>query len=182
MKRTMIAAALALTLTSGAALAADVNADQDTTPVTQCEGLPPSVSIPTMSWSDTTKVCGEMLSVLQGIRRKDITSFEKTITVLQHFDYEGGYAAGKTQQIASELVEIIRLRGLYDKPDRWEDNNDLVLKSWVVIPKDWSGRDGTFKPHPLDKIIGPRQIIDFLKGAGPMAKHVPHYIHVSKTA
>ena len=27
-------------------------------------------------------------------------------------------------------MEIIRLRGLYDKPDRWYDTNNLVVKSW----------------------------------------------------
>jgi hypothetical protein len=50
--------------------AADTDADKDITPVTQCEGLPPSVSISVMTSSDTTKVCREMARALEGIRRK----------------------------------------------------------------------------------------------------------------
>ena len=50
-------------------------------------------------------------------------------------------------------MEIIRLRGLYDKPDRWYDTNNLVVKSWSAF----------------NGVIGPRQIIAFLRAAGPGA-------------
>jgi len=130
------------------ASAADNDADQDTTPVMQCEGLPPSVSIVVMSWSDTTKVCREMARVLEGVRRKDITSFEKAVYLLQRQGYEV-----ENTQIAKELVEIIRLRGLYDKPDRWYGTNDLIVRSWTAF----------------NGAVGPRQVISFLRAAGPDA-------------
>jgi hypothetical protein len=156
MKTKLMLAALALLMTCGAALA-DTDADQDTTPITQCEGLPPSVSISVMSWSDTTKVCREMMRVLEGIRRKDITNFEKAVYVLQ---YQGSPARGVTggyegdyTQITKELVEIIRLRGLYNKPDRWHDANDLIVRAW----------------NAFNGAVGPRQVISFLRDAGPDA-------------
>jgi hypothetical protein len=151
---------LALLITGGTAFCHD---DKDATPVTQCEGLPPSVSIILMSWSDTEKVCREMIPVLEGVRRKDITNFEKAIAMLNghrqrladNFEY-GGYE-GDDAQVARELVEIIRLRGLYDKPDRWDATNDLILRSWAAF----------------NGVVGPRDVIAFLRGAGPdAAKHL----------
>jgi hypothetical protein len=127
---------------------ADTEADQDATPVVQCEGLPLSVSIMVMTWSETTKVCREMARVLEGVRRKDITNFEKAIYVLQHQGYEAD-----NSQVAKELVEIIRLRGLYDKPDRWYGTNDLIVRSW----------------NAFNGAVGPRQVISFLRAAGPDA-------------
>jgi hypothetical protein len=50
-------------------------------------------------------------------------------------------------------VEIIRLRGLYNKPDRWYDTNDLIVRSWVAF----------------NGAVGPRQVISFLRAAGPDA-------------
>jgi hypothetical protein len=127
---------------------ADTDADQDTTPVPQCEGLPPSVSITVMSWSETTKICREMARVLEGVRRKDITGFEKAVYVLQRQGYEV-----ENTQIAKELVEIIRLRGLYDKPDRWYGTNDLIVRSWTAF----------------NGAVRPPQVISFLRAAGPDA-------------
>lgn len=101
-----------------------------------------------MSWSETTKICREMARVLEGVRRKDITNFEKAIYVLQHQGYEAD-----NSRVAKELVEIIRLRGLYDKPDRWYDTNDLIVRSW----------------NAFKGAIGPRQVISFLRDAGPDA-------------
>jgi hypothetical protein len=158
MKAKLIGAALALLMTSGAAIAFD---DQDITPVTQCEGLPPSVTIMLMSWSDTAKVCREMARVLVGVRRKDITNFEKAIVMLNGTRRRlpdrlmyGGYEGDNTQ-VAKELVEIIRLRGLYDQPDRWDDTNDIIIRSWAAY----------------DGVVGPRDVIAFLRGAGTdMAK------------
>src|SRR5690349_8563715 len=89
------------------ASAAESDADQDTTPVAQCDGLPPGVSVSVMSWSETAGVCREMLRVLEGVRRKDVTEFEKAIYVLHAKGHGGDYT-----QIAKDLVEVIRLRGL----------------------------------------------------------------------
>jgi hypothetical protein len=147
--RKWILIGFALALSNVVAQAADADRDRDTTPVTKCEELPPSVSIEVMSPSDTTKICREMARVLEGIRHKDITSFEKAIYLLHRYDYEGDYP-----QITKELVEIIRLRGLYNKPDRWYDTNDLILRSWQAF----------------NGVVGPRQVISFLRDAGPMAK------------
>jgi hypothetical protein len=140
--------ALILALAPTIAGAADSEAEKDITPVAQCEELPASVSIPVMSWSNTAIVCREMASVLEGIRRKDITNFEKAVYILHAKGYEGEYP-----QIAKELVEIIRLRGLYDRPDRWYDTNNLVVKSW----------------NAFNGVIGPGQIISFLRASGPQA-------------
>ena len=83
--------------------------------------------------------------VLEGFRRKDITNFEKAVAVLQAKGYEGD-----NTQIARELVEIIRLRGLYDKPDRWYDTNDLIVRSWTAF----------------NGAVGPGQVISFPRAAG----------------
>ncbi|MGY3501690.1 hypothetical protein [Bradyrhizobium sp. USDA 4471] len=130
--------------------AADDPAEQDATPIRGCDELPPSVSFRAMSFSETAAQCREMSRVLEGIRHKDITSFEKAVYVLQRAGYEGDYA-----HIAKDLVEIIRLRGLYDQPDRWRDTNEVVVKSW----------------NAFNGAVGPRQIIAFLRASGPQAAH-----------
>jgi hypothetical protein len=126
--KSTLLAALALLMTCGAALA-DTDADQDTTPITQCKGLPPSVSVAVFSWSETTKVCQEMIRVLQGIRHRYITNFEKSTAVLHYSSQSYGT---DDMQILKELIEIIRLRGLFDKPDRWYDTNDLIIRAWTA--------------------------------------------------
>jgi hypothetical protein len=131
--------------------AAETDADQDTTLVTRCESLRPTVSVAVMSRSDTTSICREMARVLEGIRRKDITNFEKAVYLLQSQGYEEDDA-----QIAKELVEIIRLRGLYDKPDRWYATNDVIVRSWTAFRE----------------AVGPRQVISFLQAEGPAAKRL----------
>jgi hypothetical protein len=79
---------------------------------------------------------------------RDITNFEKAIVVLQLKGYERD-----NTQIARELVEIIRLRGLYDKPDRWYETNNLIVRSWTAF----------------NGAVGPSQVISFLRSAGPDA-------------
>ncbi|MGY3584435.1 hypothetical protein ACVIGB_006507 [Bradyrhizobium sp. USDA 4341] len=145
---------LCLGLLVGAAIpptnAADDPAERDVTPVRGCDALPPSVSFPAMNWSETAAQCREMSRVLEGIRNKDITMFEKAAYVLRKAGYEGDYP-----RITTELVEIVRLRGLYDKPDRWFDTNEIVVKSW----------------NAFNGAVGPRQIIAFLRSAGPQVAH-----------
>jgi hypothetical protein len=125
--------------------------DQDTTPVTQCENLPPSVSIDVFSWSKTTKVCREMLRVLDGVRHQDITMFEKVAALLKFSGYEKDDI-----QIIRELVEIVRLRGLYNKPDRWYGTIDVIWRSWSAF----------------NGAVSPADVISLLRGAGGAAKTI----------
>jgi hypothetical protein len=122
--------------------------DPDTTSVTRCEGLPISVSIMVMTWSETTVICREILRVLEGVRRKDITSFEKAVYMLRHAGY-----AKDSAQITRDLVDIIRLRGLFNKPDRWYGTLDIIVRSW----------------NAFNGAVGPAQVISFLRAAGPRA-------------
>jgi hypothetical protein len=101
----MMAASLSLLAAVQVHVAVADDADGDTTAVAQCEGLPPSVTIPVMTGSDTTRICRDMMRVLEGVRRKDITKFEKAVYVMQH----NGYAKDGVL-IAQQLVEIILLR------------------------------------------------------------------------
>jgi hypothetical protein len=145
-KIVFVVAALALV---SPAYAADDPADSDTTPVSACESLPHSVQLVVMSRSDTQKVCNVMLRVLEGVRNKDITQFSKYAYILQ----AKGYEKDRTQ-IVAELVEIIRLRGLYDKPDRWEKTNEISWRSFAAF----------------HGVVTPADTIALLNGAGPMAK------------
>src|SRR5690348_7262640 len=71
--------------------AADDPAEQDATPIRGCDGLPPSVSFQAMTFSETSTQCREMSRVLEGIRHKDITGFEKAVYVLHRAGYDGDY-------------------------------------------------------------------------------------------
>jgi hypothetical protein len=128
-----------------------ISPDKDTTMVTNCEDLPHSVSIEVMSWSETSKACREMMRVMEGVRNKDITMFEK-VAVLIKFS---GYEKDKIQ-ILNELVEIIRLRGLYDKPDRWYGTIDVIWRSWSAF----------------NGAVSPADVISLLRGAGGAAKTI----------
>jgi len=142
--------AFALTLiflTSSSAFAIKVSkeAENDATPIAGCNKLPSSATIETMTVHDTANICHEMARVFEGIRNMDVTLFEETIFLLVVNKYDDDIT-----QIAKELVEIIRLRGQFDKPDSWENTLNLVYRSW--------GDGG---------LIGPRQIIALLNAAGP---------------
>jgi hypothetical protein len=151
MKRLAITIAAAALICLAAQPAHADDADNDTTPVTQCDGLPPSVSIMVVTWRATAQICREMIRTLEGVRYKDITIFEKAIYLLRR---QGHYDKDDVQ-IAKELVEIIRLRGLYDKPDRWFGTNDLIYRSVIAF----------------NGAVGPDQVIAFLRSSGPdMAK------------
>jgi hypothetical protein len=145
-KQSILFAAIAL---ASPAWAADDPADSDMTPVNACESLPHSVELVVMSRSDTEKVCNIMLRVLEGVRNKDITGFAKYAFVINAKGYEK-----ERTRIVAELVEIIRLRGLYDKPNRWEETNDIIYRSFVAF-------------HGA---VTPADTIAFLNGAGTAAK------------
>lgn len=53
---------------------------------------------------------------------------EKLVSMLQPQGYEK-----ENVQVAKEMVEIIRLRGLYDKPDRWLGTYNVIYKSWTAF-------------------------------------------------
>jgi hypothetical protein len=129
------------------AIAEDANNDR---PIVSCDDPTIADTIKQLSRSDTMKICHEMLKVLEGVKVSNVREFS---TVVFLFSLKG-YEEGRYAQIASELVDIIRLRGLFDKPTRWEENNNLVWQGWQVT----------------DNLIGPSEVQAFLRGSGPMAK------------
>ncbi len=129
------------------AIAEDANNDR---PIVSCDDLTITDIIKQLSRSDTVKICREMLKVLEGVKVSDVREFS---TVVLLFALKG-YEEGAYAQIASELVDIIRLRGLFDKPTRWEANNNLVWQGWQVT----------------NNLIGPSDVQAFLRGSGPTAK------------
>jgi len=143
-----IATAFALAMSlSGYARADDA---RDFTPVPKCEDISYSASISVFSKQDAVGLCRSMERVLDGVRVEDIRTFEKVAYILSR----SGYHEGQYDQIIGELVEIVRLRGLYNKPDRWYPTADLV----------WRGFEGTKGD------VTPYTILTFLRSAGPMAK------------
>jgi hypothetical protein len=122
----------------------------DKTPVTQCDSLPPSAAIEVFSRSDAIPLCRQVLRVLEGTTIDDLRTFE---TAAYLFSAKG-YESGQYAQIAAELVDIIRLRGLYDQEPRWRPTIDLAWKSYQAF----------------NGIITPRDIVSFLRSSGPMAK------------
>ncbi len=121
-----------------------------TVTVTSCENLLPSASIEVFGPSDTKSTCNELLRILQGVKIGDLQSFDKAAYVLSRT----GYRQGEYQQIVHELVDIVRLRGLYNKPDRWYSTIDLVVRSYQAF----------------NGIVTPKDIEEFLRSSGPMAK------------
>jgi hypothetical protein len=89
-----------------------------------------------------------MMRVLEGVRHRDVTMFEKFAVMMQVKGYENGDV-----QAIKEIVEIIRLRGLYDKPDRWFDTLTLIYTSWVAF----------------NGVVSPLDVVTFLRSAGPDA-------------
>ena len=122
----------------------------DKTPVTQCDSLPPSAAIEVFSRSDAIPLCRQVLRVLEGVTVDDLRTFEKAAYLFSRY----GYEAGDYARITGELVEIIRLRGLYDQQPRWLPTIELALKSYQAF----------------NGIVTPRDIVLLLKSSGPMAK------------
>jgi hypothetical protein len=67
-----------------------------------------------------------MLRILKGATIADLRSFSKAAYLLS----VKGYESGKYAEITRELVDIIRLRGLYDNEPRWGPTLDIVWKAW----------------------------------------------------
>src|SRR5271166_3371598 len=100
-----------------------------------CDRMPESAVIEALSRSDSLTVCRAM-ALLDGVRVMDIRTFSKGVVVLSHEGYSGSDA-----DIAKQLVQIVRLRGLYSQPDRWYPTLDIVVRAYqafngVVTPTD----------------------------------------------
>jgi hypothetical protein len=120
------------------------------TPITQCENIPYEYQIEVFTREDTKSVCREMLKVLEGVTLEDLRMFQKTAFLFSI----NGYEEHNYKSITAELVDIIRLRGLYNQRNRWEDTINLAWKPFSAF----SGA------------ITPRYIEYFLINAGPSAK------------
>jgi hypothetical protein len=127
---------------------ADSAGDHDITPVPVCGQLPSSAVLPIISISESQRICRAM-GVLDGVRLQDIRNFSKAVVVLKH----EGYPA-TDEEITKQLVEIIRLRGLHDKPDRWRSNLDVVVRVYQAF----------------NGVVTPIDAIEFLSKSGEIRK------------
>jgi hypothetical protein len=130
--------------------AAQAQTVRDQTPVTDCDSLSATAPIEVFSRSDAIPLCRQVLRVLEGVTVDDLRTFEKAAYLFSRY----GYEAGNYAQITAELVDIIRLRGLYNQQPRWRPTIDVALKSYQAF----------------NGIVTPRDIISLLKSSGPMAK------------
>jgi hypothetical protein len=146
MHKVLIVAASLLAL-AGSAQADDA---KDFTPIPKCEDISYSASIAVFSKADAVGHCRAMEKVLEGVRVEDLREFENFAYVLSHY----GYKVGQYDQIVRELVEIVRLRGLYNKHEGWHSTVEVVFKGF-------EGTNGDVTPYT---------VMTFLKGAGQFAK------------
>lgn len=112
--------------------------------------MPTSASLMQIGSRDATAICREVLRVLQGVTVDDLVTFEKVDYLLSAKGYKENHYA----EITAELVDIIRLRGLYARQERWRPTLDVVFTSYEAF-------HGIVTPHDVE---------DFLSSAGPMAK------------
>jgi hypothetical protein len=125
-----------------------IDADSDTTPVLIYNRLPDTAGIEVLSKSDALSICRAM-GLLDGVRVEDIRAFSKCAAVLSHEGYEGS-----NSDIAKQLVQVVRLRGLYAQPDRWLPTLDIVARAYQAF----------------NSVVAPSDIIaSFLRDAGPDA-------------
>lgn len=141
MRRHVIMTACVVAALSGAAAAAE--------PLARCDGIPQTALITVFDGNDATAVCSEMLKVLDQPTTDDLIYFEKVAFLLNRQGYSKDYAT-----ITAELVDVIRLRGLYDKQPRWKETVDLLYRTYLAF----------------DGAVTPEVAVDFLEGAGPKAK------------
>lgn len=139
-----------MVLSCAPAQASDDPADKDPTPIENCANLPPSASIDVFSWRETEVVCKRILRVVDGLRISDIRYFEKGAWVLAHNDC----GPSSKMDAIDDIVEVIRLRGLFDKSDRWHDTIDVIWKSCIG----------------LNGAVSTSDIIAFLAASGKMSK------------
>ena len=144
--KSLLASIILILLTSAAN--AESPDDQDITPVPICGQMPKSAIISVLNDSDVQRICRAM-GLLDGVRVKDIRNFSKAVIVIRHEGYEDS-----NDETAKQLVQIIRLRGLYDKPDRWEKNLDIIVRVYQAF----------------NGVVTPIDTIQFLKAAGDAGK------------
>ncbi|HEY5205002.1 MAG TPA: hypothetical protein VIJ63_10425 [Roseiarcus sp.] len=123
-------------------------ADSDSTPVPMCDQMSGSAVFEGISADDAKAVCRAM-GLLDGVRVEDIRTFSKAAFVLAREGYVGNDGA-----IAKQLVQIVRLRGLYDKPERWYATVDIVVRTYQAF----------------NGVVTPIDVIDFLGSSGTMRK------------
>jgi hypothetical protein len=141
MRKHVIMTACVAAALSGAAAVAE--------PLARCDGLPQTALITVFDGKDATAVCNEMLKVLDQPTTDDLIYFEKVAYLLNRQGYSKDYAT-----ITAELVDVIRLRDLYDKQPRWKETVDLLYRTYVAF-------------HGA---VTPEVAVDFLEAAGPKAK------------
>jgi hypothetical protein len=144
-----LSAVIVIAATAASAVMAAGNPDEDRTPIARCDSLPASASIEVFTAAQTRTVCAEMLRTLEEATIADLRSFSKTAVMLS----ANGYESEQYAEITRELVEIIRLRGLYNKEPRWEPTLEIVWKWWIAE----------------NGLISPRTIREFLASAEPQA-------------
>jgi hypothetical protein len=145
--KAILAAIVVLGVVWSGSVLAEEQADSDATPVPICDNMPVAATIEVMSKSEAEGICRAM-GLLEGVRVKDIRAFSKASALLSSKGCKG-----TTSDIAKQLVEIIRLRGLYDKRDRWFPTLDIVFRTYVAF----------------NGVVAPSDAIAFLRSAGPVA-------------
>jgi uncharacterized protein YceK len=140
MRRHLIMTACVAAALSGTAAVAE--------PLAKCDGIPQTALITVFDGKDATAVCNEMLKVLDQPTTDDLIYFEKAAYLLNAQGYSKDYAT-----ITAELVDVIRLRGLYDKRPRWKETVELLYRTYVAF-------------HGA---VTPEVAADFLEAAGPRA-------------
>jgi hypothetical protein len=155
MNRTFIAIALATAILSGSAAAAtaDYNTNlieegENTTLIEECDRLPSTARIEGLSNANTIDICQAMMLRLDGATTiRDLRSFSELASRIATKGYRGG-DYGST---ASDIVQIIAQRGLYDNEPRWNATINLI---WDLFY--WEKVTAT-----------PLLISEFLASAGP---------------
>ena len=148
-KTTMKTLILVATITL-AALLVPAMADDNHTPVSQCDHLPADAQISVLSTTATRGVCEAMLRILDGVTIADVRYFSEAAALLS---FKSAGSLGEPADVAAQLVEIIRLRGLARNEPQWEPTVELVWKLW-------NGEHGLVTPHT---------IIETSTSAGPKA-------------
>jgi hypothetical protein len=109
-----------------------------------------TISLPDVRLGMTTnefrRLCEKMSQTLSGVTADDVRDLGVAVAVFRH----KGYKNGQQDEIAADLIDILRLRGLAHHHERWHDTSDLVWKIYSV--------EGDF--------VSPETVREFLKTIG----------------
>ena len=122
--------------------------EDDATPVRSCSTLPPTAVVNGLAEADAKTICRSM-ALLDGMRVKDVRAFEVAFIILRREGLDGDAA-----DITKQLVTIVRLRGLYNQPDRWSPTLNQIVTTYQAF----------------NGVVAPQDVIDFLRAAGPAGK------------